>query len=84
MASSKLPSAKELLAMDKAAEADEKRREKKAKWRAKQGLAAQEGAGQDDERGGNRDMTDKERETEEKRKLHVETQRLEAYMNKKK
>lgn len=86
LSSSKLPSAKELLAMDKAAEADEKRREKKAKWRAKQGLAAQDGAGGDDDGDtrGDRGKTDKEKEIEEKRKLHVETQRLEAYMTKKK
>lgn len=83
LTSSRVPSAKQLLAMDKAAAENEKRREKKAKWRAKQGLTAQEGAGEDDGRGGDQE-TEKERENAEKNKLHVEQQRLEAYMNKKK
>jgi len=82
LSSSKLPSAKELLAMDKAAEADEKRREKKAKWRAKQGLAAQDGNDEDDEDRG-RGKTDKEKDSEEKRKQNREAQQLEAFMAKK-
>jgi len=82
LSSSKLPSAKELLAMDKAAEADEKRREKKAKWRAKQGLAAQDGNDEDDEDRG-RGKTEKEKDSEEKRKQNREAQQLEAFMAKK-
>jgi hypothetical protein len=82
LSSSKLPSAKELLAMDKAAEADEKRREKKAKWRAKQGLAVQDGNDEDDEDRG-RGKTEKEKDSEEKRKQNREAQQLEAFMAKK-
>jgi hypothetical protein len=83
LASSKLPSAKDLLARDKAAEADEKRRERKAKWRAKQGLAAQDdNQGDDEDR--DRRKTDKDKEADEHRKLNKEAQQLEAYMAKKK
>lgn len=49
-ASSSIPSVKDLLAMDKKAEEEAKRKAKKAAWRAKQGLPQQDGAGSDDER----------------------------------
>lgn len=81
LSSSALPSAKDLLALDAAASAADKRREKKAKWRAKQGLAAQDADGVDDEgeEGGGR----KEKSMDEKQRLNKEVQQLSAYMEKK-
>lgn len=81
LSSSALPSASELLALDKAAEAAEKRKEKKAKWRAKQGLSKQDDGGddEDEEGGGWRGKEEKEGKGKDNR----EAQRLTAYMAKK-
>jgi IK cytokine len=81
LSSSRLPSAKELLELDAAATADEKKRERKAKWRAKQGLPSQGGQEDDDE---DTRRSEKDREGDEKRKLNRETQQLQNYMAKQK
>jgi hypothetical protein len=85
LASSAGPSARDLLAADKAAQALEKKRARKAKWRAKQGLAPQSNEnGDDDDDEGPRGLARiRENDAQEKMKLNRETQKLQAYMSKK-
>jgi hypothetical protein len=77
-----VPSAKELLEMDAIANKADEKRANKAKWRRAQGLAAQEGAGDnDDDGGGNKNRLGQE--LTEQQKMRRDQQRLEAYMAKK-
>ncbi|GHJ83863.1 hypothetical protein NliqN6_0265 [Naganishia liquefaciens] len=79
--SSDVLSARELLEADALANKAAERRANKAKWRKAQGLAAQEGAGDDDEDGG--DKNRRGQELTEQQKLRRDQQRLQAYMEKK-
>ena len=69
--SSNLPSARDLLALDSEAAKADAKRARKAKWRAQQGLAAQEGADTGEDKGPN-----------EKQKLNREYQLLQNKMSK--
>lgn len=84
LSSSAVPSARDLLAMDEEAEKLENKRSKKAKWRAQQGLPTQtrddDGEDEDEQRSRN----DRQEAGAEKQRLNRETQKLEAFMNKKK
>lgn len=84
LATSALPSAKELLAMDQEAEKLAKKRANKAKWRAAQGLPAQANNDDDDDYDDDgKRRWDKGDEGKEKQRLNRETQKLQSFMAKK-